>query len=216
MSWPRSSLARLVGLGQRGPLAALVRDLRLELLDLAAQPEERLVALGENALAFGQVEASLGDGRFAFGEARLGGGDLVAEPRPDRRARARSRSAVRRARRRRARVRAGVGSRADACTGRPCLACRSIDEIWRRISPSTSVTRSRFCSVASSLRSASRRRALYLLMPAASSISMAAFFGLRGDDLGDATLLDDRVALGPDPRVAEEVVDVAQTARASC
>ena len=57
-------------------------------------------------------------------------------------------------------------------------AWRSMELIWRRISPSTSVTRSRFCSVDSIFDSASRRRALYLLMPAASSMSVRRSSGL--------------------------------------
>ena len=66
-----------------------------------------------------------------------------------------------------------------------------------------SVTRSRFCRVSSILRSASFRRCLYLVTPAASSMKVCDLPG--ADDLTDAALLDDGVGLGADAGAEKEI-----------
>ena len=72
--------------------------------------------------------------------------------------------------------------------------------------------RVRFCCAASSFSSAARRRALYFVTPAASSMSMPAIGRARAQDQPDLALLDDRVGLGAEARVHQQVVDVPEAA----
>ena len=90
---------------------------------------------------------------------------------------------------------------------------------WRFSVPrcfSTSKTMSsmrvRFCCAASSFSSAARRRALYFVTPAASSISWRRSVGRELRIMPDLALLDDRVGLGAEPGVHQQIVDVAQAA----
>ena len=76
-----------------------------------------------------------------------------------------------------------------------------------------SLTRRRFCWAAWSFNSAERRRALYLVMPAASSIRPRRSVGLLGQDEADLALLDDGVGLGADTGIHENLVNVAKAAR---
>ena len=76
-----------------------------------------------------------------------------------------------------------------------------------------SLTLSRFCWAAVSLSSAERRRDLYFVMPAASSISARRSVGLLERMSPIFPLLDDRVGLGADPGTHEQVVHVAKATR---
>jgi hypothetical protein len=74
-------------------------------------------------------------------------------------------------------------------------------------------TRSRCWRVDSMRRSAAFFLALYLVMPAASSMRPTPLLGPRRDDEPDPALLDDGVSLGADARAQEELDHVTQTAR---
>ena len=114
--------------------------------------------------------------------------------------------------------------RPKSTRSRPCISSltarqRRAFEAWRfRLSScfSTSLTmsftRSRFCCAASSLSWVWRRRALYFVIPAASSMIARRSVGFAREDLADLALLDDRVGLRAEPGVHEQLVDVAQAA----
>jgi len=63
--------SRLDQRGERLALAPPVLDLALALLDVAAQREQRLAALGQDALALAQLEALRLYGELALGELRV-------------------------------------------------------------------------------------------------------------------------------------------------
>jgi hypothetical protein len=84
------------------------------------------------------------------------------------------------------------------------------DARLRWISETMSPTRSRFCRVSSIFCSACFFRALYLVMPAASSMSMRRSSGFAETMRPTLALLDDRVGLGADARAEEEIGDVLQ------
>ena len=60
-----------------------------------------------------------------------------------------------------------------------------------------------------------RRRLLYLVMPAASSMTERRSCGLRRQDLADAALLDDGVGFGAESAAHEDVLDVAEAGLAA-
>ena len=107
----------------------------------------------------------------------------------------------------------GAARRAAAGSGAPCAACRFSVPRCFSTSKTMSSMRVRFCCAASSFSSAARRRALYFVTPAASSISWRRSVGRELRIMPDLALLDDRVGLGAEARVHQQIVDVAQPAR---
>ena len=123
----------------------------------------------------------------------------------------------------RARRAARAASRASvqraSSAWRSSRSCSSAASAWRlsgrsrvRASRSTSSARSRLSCVRSSLSCARRRRLRCLPSPAASSISSRRSRGLRGHDLRDPALRDDRVHLLAQAGVAEQLEHVGEPA----
>ncbi len=196
-------------LGERLTLAPPVLDAALRVLDLVAQAEQRLAPLAEHALALGQLDALALDCELALREPRLEGRQLVEQ----------SAVVLARALDLRAELAAVVGRQREiehpAGLPQPLVAGRLLGLALDRVDLAPDLAE----HVAHPQQVLLGRLDLRLRLPPARLVLAdprrlldqdAALLGLGGDDLGDLPLLHDRVALGADAGVAEEVVDVAQ------